>query len=103
MSRPCGCSRHAIDRFSGQDWSDDQFLRLTARNVADKYPDLSARLDRIADRLAPIEARDVLETIRFHLRRGDHVGADGQRCTQQLLDAIDKALRASESAPAVEK
>jgi hypothetical protein len=82
--------------------TDPSVLANHAAAVADMGSRAKVGQPPTSDRLAPIEARGVLETIRFHLRRGDHVGADGQRCTQQLLDAIDKALRARESAPAVE-
>lgn len=39
------------------------------------------------------EARTALDTVRFHLRRNDHVSPPtGASCTNQMIDRIDKAL-----------
>lgn len=47
-------------------------------------------------RIARLES--TLDTVLFHLRRGDHVDPlCGRRCTNQMIDAITKAL--SESPP----
>lgn len=39
------------------------------------------------------EAKEILETVRFHLRRNDHVTPPtGETCTNQMIDRIERFL-----------
>ena len=66
-------------------FQEDQLLILSLRD--------QVRAD--AEKIRALEA--ALHTIAFHLRRNDHIGIDGVRCTQQILDAIDAATQSPRS------
>jgi hypothetical protein len=48
------------------------------------------------------EAKAILETVCFHLRRNDHVTPPtGATCTNQMIDRIERFLLENEKSPSV--